>query len=239
MVPARLGSTRLKMKNLALLGGKPLIAYAITSAREAGCFSRVIVNSDAEIFGPIAERYGAEFYRRPAELGSSSTKSDHVVYDFVRKHPCDIVVWVNPIAPLQTADDVRCAVEYFRSEDLDSLITVKNEQVHCLYDGRPLNFRIDEVFAQTQDLKPVQCFVYSIMMWKTSVFMPTFEKIGFALLSGKLGYYPVSAESAILIKTRDNLRLAEHIIGVRQSAPNAGLEYVQEIGTAADGGEAT
>ena len=28
MIPARIGSTRLKMKNLALLNGKPLIAYS-------------------------------------------------------------------------------------------------------------------------------------------------------------------------------------------------------------------
>jgi CMP-N-acetylneuraminic acid synthetase len=29
MIPARIGSTRFKMKNLALLIGKPMIAYAI------------------------------------------------------------------------------------------------------------------------------------------------------------------------------------------------------------------
>jgi CMP-N-acetylneuraminic acid synthetase len=29
MVPARMGSERLKMKNLALLNGQPLISYAI------------------------------------------------------------------------------------------------------------------------------------------------------------------------------------------------------------------
>ena len=29
MIPARIGSTRFKMKNLALLDGKPMISYAI------------------------------------------------------------------------------------------------------------------------------------------------------------------------------------------------------------------
>ena len=29
MIPARLGSTRLQMKNLALIHGKPMISYAI------------------------------------------------------------------------------------------------------------------------------------------------------------------------------------------------------------------
>jgi len=229
MIPARMGSTRLKLKNLALLDEKPVIAYAIAAARAAGCFDRIIVNSDGPIFAPIAERYGAEFYQRSAELGSSTTKSDLVVYDFVRAHSCDIVVWVNPIAPLQTGDEVRQVVEHFVAESLDSLITVKNEQVHCVYEGKPVNFRVDEVFAQTQELKPVQCLVYSIMIWRTSVFIPAFEQSGFALLSGKVGYFPVSAEAAIIIKTESNLRLAEHMLQARQHAADAPVEYAPEI----------
>src|SRR3989304_395347 len=65
MVPARIGSTRLKMKNLALINGKPLISYAIDAAKASGVFSRVVVNSDNEIFAGVAERYGADFYLRP------------------------------------------------------------------------------------------------------------------------------------------------------------------------------
>ena len=62
MVPARIGSTRLKMKNLALINGKPLISYAIEAAKASGVFSRVVVNSDNEIFAGIAKRYGVDFY---------------------------------------------------------------------------------------------------------------------------------------------------------------------------------
>ena len=32
MIPARIGSTRFKKKNLALLNGKPMIAYSIKAA---------------------------------------------------------------------------------------------------------------------------------------------------------------------------------------------------------------
>lgn len=229
MIPARIGSTRLKMKNLALLGGKPVIAHAIQAARDAACFTRVVVNSDSEVFRGVAERYGAGFYHRPAELGSSTTKSDHVVYDFVEKNPCDIVVWVNPIAPLQTGGEVRDIVDYFRREQLDTLITVKNEQVHCLYNGAPLNFRTDEEFAQTQDLTPVQCFVYSIMMWRTDAFIAAFEQRGYALLSGKIGYYAVGRESSIVIKTAEDLRVAEHVVRTRARGASVELQYAPEV----------
>ena len=96
MVPARMGSERLQMKNLALLDGKPLISYAIQAAKASGVFDRVVLNSDSAVFEQVAHQYDIDFYLRPTELGSSDTKSDTVVYDFMEHIPSDIVAWVNP-----------------------------------------------------------------------------------------------------------------------------------------------
>lgn len=209
MIPARLGSTRLPMKNLALIGGKPLIYYAINAAKVSNAFDQIVVNAEDAIFSEIARRYKVGFYKRSDCLVNPTTKSDAVVYDFLKSNPCDIVAWINPIAPLQTGEEVRHVVNHFVREGLDSLITVKDEQVHCLYKGRPINFRIDEIFAQTQDLVPVQPFVYSVMMWRSKVFMRTFEKKGYALLCGKVGFYPINKLTSIIIKMKEDLILAE------------------------------
>ena len=69
MIPARIGSTRLKMKNLALVKGMPLIYYAIRAAQDSGVFDRIVINSDHEIFRDIALRYEVEFYHRPRNWG--------------------------------------------------------------------------------------------------------------------------------------------------------------------------
>jgi CMP-N-acetylneuraminic acid synthetase len=212
MVPARMGSERLKMKNLALLDGRPLISYAIEAAKASGVFSKIVLNTDGPIFEAIAQRYGIAFYLRPPAIGSSEAKSDSVVYDFMAHTPSDIVAWVNPISPLQTGSEIREVVNYFIQNHLDSLITVKDEQVHCIYQGTPLNFRVGEIFAKTQDLTPVQPFVYSVMMWRTQTFMETFEAQGYALLCGKLGYFPVSKKSSVIIKTDEDLLIAESIL---------------------------
>ena len=55
MIPARMGSERLKMKNLALLDGKPLIYYAIQAAKETSIFSRILINSEDDLFGQIVK----------------------------------------------------------------------------------------------------------------------------------------------------------------------------------------
>jgi len=216
MIPARIGSTRLKSKNLALINGKPLISYAIEAAKNSGVFNKVIINSDDTVFDEISKRYDAEFYLRPTDLGTSTTKSDSVVYDFMLKHPSDITAWVNPTSPLQTEDEIREIVEHFQREQLDTLITVKNEQTHCVYDSNPVNFTMDEIFAQTQDLKPVQPFVYSVMMWRNAIFMETFKKQGHAFFCGKIGYYPVSKATGIIIKTKEDLMLADYMAKAQQ-----------------------
>ena len=225
MIPARIGSTRLKMKNLALINGKPLISYAIEAAKISGVFSKVVVNADNKIFADIARRYGVDFYLRPSEIGSSTTKTDNVVYDFILKHSSDVVAWVNPISPLQTGHEINEIINYFVRNELDTLITVKNEQVHCIYDRKPLNFRTEEPFAQTQDLKPVQSFVYSLMMWRNKTFIHTFEKQGHAILCGKVGYYPVSKESSIIIKTKEDIMLSDQVMRMKESKEEFEVKY--------------
>ena len=225
MIPARIGSTRLKMKNLALINGKPLIYYTIEAAKSSGVFNRVILNSDNEIFAEIARRYDVEFYQRPVELGSSTTKSDTVVYDFMSRHPSDVLAWVNPTSPLQTGHEVKEVINYFVKERLDTLITTKNEQVHCVYQGNPVNFRTEEIFAQTQDLEPVQPFVYSIMMWRSRTFVDAYQKSGHALFCGKVGYYPVSKKSALIVKTEEDLLLADYIMRAEKQFKGQEVEY--------------
>lgn len=217
MIPAKKSSARLKMKNLALVDGKPLVYYAIKAAKDSGVFDKIVVNSDDNFFSKIARRYGVDFYLRPAALGSSTTKTDEVMYDFIQNNPAEITAWVSPISPLQTGEEVRKVIDYFCRERLDSLITVREEQVHCLYGGKPLNYREDEIFAQTQELIPIQRHVYSIMMWRNKTFLDKYEKDRHAVLCGRIGYYPISKLSSLIIKKEEDLRLIEYIMAGKKN----------------------
>ncbi len=225
MIPARRGSSRLKAKNLALLNGRPLVSYAIEAAKKSGVFDRIVLNSEDDIFFDIAKEYGIDFYKRSADFANSTAKSDTVVQNFILHNPCDIVVWVNPISPLQTGEEIKAVIDHFIKEGLDTLITVRNEQVHALLDGNPLNFRHKEVFAQTQDLKPVGLFVYSIMMWRSETFSAHFKENGHAVLCGKVGYYPVGKLSAIIIKHEEDLRMVEYILAGMEARKDFSLSY--------------
>ena len=226
MIPARYGSTRLKVKNLCLIAGEPMICYAINAALDSKVFTSVCVNSDHAIFAEIALRMNVGFYRRPDELGSSNTKSDEVIYDYFLSHEdADVLAWVNPISPFQTSQEVSDIVNYFVEEDLDSLITVEEKQVHCSFRGEPLNYLTDEPFAQTQDLQPINPFVYSMMMWRRQSFLESYKKNGHGLFCGKFSVYSVNKISGFIIKTATDLMMADYMMRALKNSGSYELCY--------------
>ena len=61
-------------KNIKLLGGLPLIAHSILSAKAATELDRLIVSTDDEEIAAVAREYGAEVpFLRPAEYAADNT----------------------------------------------------------------------------------------------------------------------------------------------------------------------
>lgn len=226
MIPARYGSQRLRLKNLALIDSRPLISYAIAAAVDSGCFDKVVVNADNYVFKSVASKFNAEYYKRPADLGSSQAKSDDVVYDFMQSHPdATVVAWVNPIAPLQTASDVSYIVNHFIDHKYDSLITGVERQVHCMFSGCAINYAPKEKFALTQELRPVFTFAYSVMVWRVSSFREQYEESGCAMFCGKFKAFPVGHEHSVIVKTESDLRFAEAMIRAKESKMADSVQY--------------
>ena len=49
-----------------------MLAYTVVAALNSGLFGRVIVSTDDETIGSIAEWYGAEYFHRPPELATDT-----------------------------------------------------------------------------------------------------------------------------------------------------------------------
>ncbi len=68
LIPARGGSKRFPRKNLAVVNGLPMVAYAIRTAKAAGVFDRIMVSTeDAEVID-VAKEHGAEVIERPVNI---------------------------------------------------------------------------------------------------------------------------------------------------------------------------
>ncbi|MFC9560331.1 cytidylyltransferase domain-containing protein [Agromyces sp. NPDC056965] len=76
IIPARGGSVGLPGKNLARVGGVPLIARAVRTALAADRIDRVVVSTDDPEIADAARAAGAEIVDRPAELSGSTASSE-------------------------------------------------------------------------------------------------------------------------------------------------------------------
>jgi YrbI family 3-deoxy-D-manno-octulosonate 8-phosphate phosphatase len=130
IIPARGGSAGVPRKNVLPLAGKPLIAYTIEQALRADRVQRVVVSTDdAEIAG-VAERFGAEVVRRPAELSGPMASSEsallHVLdhLDQSEQYRPDLLVFLQCTSPLTVAADIDGAIEALEAEGADTALAV-------------------------------------------------------------------------------------------------------------------
>jgi pseudaminic acid cytidylyltransferase len=80
VIPARGGSKRIPRKNVREFAGKPIIAWSIEAAHQAGCFDHIIVSTDDEEIAQVAKTWGADVpFIRPAELSDDMTGTIPVI----------------------------------------------------------------------------------------------------------------------------------------------------------------
>lgn len=112
VIPARGGSKRLPRKNVIDFFGKPILAYTIAAAQEAGLFHRILVSTEDEEIENVARRYGAEVDVRPAALGRDEITVTEVCLELLDRlerqgEPYDTLTVLYATAPLRSAEDIR------------------------------------------------------------------------------------------------------------------------------------
>jgi CMP-N-acetylneuraminic acid synthetase len=136
MIPVRMGSQRLKRKNMQHLQGIPLVTHAIRKCIAAGCFDEIWVNSESIEFQAIALDEGAYFHNRPQQLGDNETTSEQFISEFLETKDCTHLVQVHSIAPLLSKNEISAFVEKFTSSDLDVLLSAIEDQIEVAYLGQ-------------------------------------------------------------------------------------------------------
>jgi CMP-N-acetylneuraminic acid synthetase len=137
VITARGGSKGIPGKNLKPLAGKPLLAYTVDCARDAGVFDRVILSTDDDAIAEYARRLGCEVpFMRPAPLAQDETPHLPVMQHAVQSlmdadgYDADVVVILQPTSPLRRPEDIRTAVTLLASTDADSALSVSEVPAH-------------------------------------------------------------------------------------------------------------
>lgn len=210
MIPARLGSKRLKQKNLRELHGRTLVEFAVERAMHSGVFEEVWVNSEADVFAPYAEKHGARFHLRPEALSRDDVTSEDFVMQFIDTHPCDYVVQVHSIAPLLRASEIRAFVKELCTGKYSTLLSNITTPLQCAMDDQPINFSYDRM-EMTQSLSPIQIITWSITGWDTKAYKQRYDAKQCATFSPPVGYFHIDKLSGLVVKTEEDFQIIEAV----------------------------
>jgi CMP-N,N'-diacetyllegionaminic acid synthase len=128
--PARGGSRRIPHKNRRLLGGKPLVSYAIRAARGSRYADRILVSTDDATIARIAEKYGAEVpFLRPKKLsGDRASTAAAVVHALEHLNhegwQADVVAVVQPTSPFVRSSDIDGAIRTLLSSRAQTCVSM-------------------------------------------------------------------------------------------------------------------
>jgi N-acylneuraminate cytidylyltransferase len=115
IVPARGGSVGLPGKNLQTVGGLPLVARAVRSARLAG-IARVVVSTDDDAIAATAQRAGAQVLARPPQIADGQASSESALLDVLDQLAASgaalpqVLVFLQATSPFIDADELARAV---------------------------------------------------------------------------------------------------------------------------------
>jgi N-acylneuraminate cytidylyltransferase len=128
---ARGGSKELPNKNILMLEGKPLIAWAVEHAKAVESINEVIVSTDSLEIASLAKECGAEVpFIRPSELATDDSPEwlswQHGLIDYrerMGKLP-DCFVSVPTTSPLRLPEDIERCIELFRKGNADVVVSI-------------------------------------------------------------------------------------------------------------------
>lgn len=131
LVPARGGSKSIPKKNIAILGGQPLLAYCLQAIKKSSVIHRVIVDTDDYQIVETAKQFGAETpFIRPSRLAQDNTSTISVVehtLQWLKKnenYQPDYVLLIQPTEPFVKPEQIDRLFQLILDKRADSGITM-------------------------------------------------------------------------------------------------------------------
>lgn len=184
IITARGGSKRIPRKNIRDFLGKPIIAYSITAALEAGCFDEVMVSTDDQEIAAIAQKFGAKVpFLRSALSANDFAGTEDVLVEVLDEYSrrgllFEYACCLYPTAPLVTAEKLKIGQEVMLQTGADAVLPVVRFSYPIQRALKIENSRLAMIWpeyldSRSQDLMPTYHDSGQFYWLKVSQFMET------------------------------------------------------------------
>jgi len=211
LILARGGSKGIPRKNVLDFCGNPLVAWSVIQAKNTAEINNDYISSDSDEILNIAEQYGAKKIKRPDKISGDTAKSESAVEHAltVIGSNQEMIIMLEPTAPLRKPSDLSNCIKQFRVENWDSgfsgailedfLIWKKNENgilESINYDYKKQGPR--------QERQPDYVENGAIYIFKPDIFLKHKNRFG-----GKIGIYMMEFWQSFEIDEPDDWTFTE------------------------------
>jgi CMP-N-acetylneuraminic acid synthetase len=219
-IGARGGSKGVLRKNIRMLAGKPLIAYAIESALHSGIFSSVVVSTDDQEISSVAKKYGAEVpFLRPKKLASDSASMGDVLIHGIKKlyslgYEFDMFVNRDCTVPFIRNVDVKGCIDLLKKRKCDAVFCVYEQHLNPYFNMMETNTNGFLQFSKKLKMRPKRRQDAPIVYQLNGLFayyVKQFLKFGTPFPPKSIPYV-IPAETGLMIDTEFEFKIAELVI---------------------------
>jgi len=120
IIPARLGSQRLKNKNILPIKNVPMVAYVAQEAQKSKHAPTIFISSESEVVRKICIKYHLNFIKRPKNLSKKFVEKQEVIVHAVKyvhkkfKYKPQIVISLQCNSPEFEYKDLDVAIKFFK-----------------------------------------------------------------------------------------------------------------------------
>ena len=192
IILARGGSKGIPRKNVLEFSGLPLVAWSVIQAKKTKEIDEVYISSDSDEILEIGQYYGAIIIKRPSKYAGDTAKSEEAIIHALEVigSDQDIIIMLEPTAPLRKPNDLGEAIKMFRNKGWDSCFSGATLQDFLIWkkdeNGDLISVNYDYKNQGPRQMRePDYVENGAIYMFKPEIMLKNENRFG-----GKIGMFP-------------------------------------------------
>lgn len=212
-VPVRCNSKSIKLKNIKLFCGKPLVYWSLKALQSSKNIDVIYVATDCEEIISVVKDFNfskVKIYHREKINASDTASTESVMIEFIEKNDFkkdDLFILVQATSPLTKSEDFDKAYLKFKSDKADSLLTcVRNKRFFWDNNFSPVNYDFS-IRPRRQDFEGILMENGAFYFNRISNILKCNNRIG-----GKISIYEMEEYTGIEIDEEDDWFIAERLM---------------------------